>query len=107
MAILFMLTFALFLKMANGAVYGIVPFINKKNVGLISGVVAAGGNLGGMAFGFLFKSESITYIWAFTGIGIAVIAASVVIFFTPWQKPASATGEWAGLEEVAVETVAG
>jgi NNP family nitrate/nitrite transporter-like MFS transporter len=105
-AILLMLVFALFLKMANGAVYGIVPFINKKNVGLISGVVAAGGNLGGMIFGFLFRWESITYKWAFTDIGIAVIMVSVIIFFTRWQRPAIAAGEWAGMEEAAVETAA-
>jgi nitrate/nitrite transporter NarK len=39
-----MLTFALFLKMSNGATYGIVPFVNTKNVGLVSGIVGAGGN---------------------------------------------------------------
>jgi NNP family nitrate/nitrite transporter-like MFS transporter len=86
-AITSMLTFALFLKMANGVTYGIVPFINEKNVGLISGIVGAGGNLGGMMFGFLFKSKSITYIDAFTYIGFIVIAASVVILFTRfWKK---------------------
>ena len=54
-AIISMLSFAFFLKMANGATYGIVPFINEKNVGMISGIVGAGGNVGGMLFGFLFK----------------------------------------------------
>ena len=90
-AITCMLTFALFLKMANGAVYGIVPFVNEKNVGLISGVVGAGGNLGGMLFGFLFRSESITYIQAFTYIGVTVIAISVIMAITRWRpakKPA-------------------
>ncbi|HEY4060916.1 MAG TPA: MFS transporter [Puia sp.] len=94
MAIIFMLCFALFLKMANGAVYGIVPFINEKNVGLISGVVGAGGNLGGMLFGFLFKSESITYVRAFTGIGIVIMTVSVIVGVTRFQKPARATGQW-------------
>ncbi len=69
-----MLSFALFLKMANGATYGIVPFVNEKNVGLISGIVGAGGNLGGMMFGFLFKSTTITYAQAFTYIGYTVIS---------------------------------
>src|SRR5882762_9259962 len=66
LAIVFMLSFALFLKMANGATYGIVPFVNEKNVGLISGIVGAGGNLGGMLFGFLFRSKDISYVQAFT-----------------------------------------
>jgi len=85
-AILSMLTFALFLKMSNGATYGIVPFVNSKNVGLVSGIVGAGGNLGGMLFGFLFKSTSITYVQAFTYIGYIVIAVSAIILITRFQK---------------------
>src|SRR5690606_18667745 len=81
-AILSMLAFAMFLKMANGATYGIVPFVNEKNVGLVSGIVGAGGNLGGMAFGFLFKSENITYIEAFRYIGLVVIIIAVIVFVT-------------------------
>ena len=85
-AIFSMLSFALFLKMANGATYGIVPFINKENVGLISGIVGAGGNLGGMAFGFLFKSESITYADAFLYIGVIIIVVSLAVLLTPFVK---------------------
>ena len=81
-AIICMLTFALFLKMSNGATYGIVPFINTKNVGLVSGIVGAGGNLGGMLFGFLFKSTTITYVEAFTYIGYIIIVVSVIILIT-------------------------
>jgi NNP family nitrate/nitrite transporter-like MFS transporter len=87
-AIVSMLTFALFLKMSNGATYGIVPFINSKNVGLVSGIVGAGGNLGGMLFGFLFKSTSITYVQAFTYIGYTVIIVAVIVFITRFQKQA-------------------
>jgi NNP family nitrate/nitrite transporter-like MFS transporter len=86
MAITCMLTFALFLKMSNGATYGIVPFINSKNVGLVSGIVGAGGNLGGMLFGFLFKSSSVTYVQAFTYIGYMLIAVSVIVLITRFQK---------------------
>jgi NNP family nitrate/nitrite transporter-like MFS transporter len=85
-AIITMLTFALFLKMSNGATYGIVPFVDKKNVGLVSGIVGAGGNFGGMMFGFLFKSNSITYDQAFTYIGYLVIAVSVIILITKFRK---------------------
>ncbi len=87
-AIISMLTFALFLKMSNGATYGIVPFINTKNVGLVSGIVGAGGNLGGMLFGFLFKSTTITYVEAFTYIGYTVIAVSVIILITRFATKA-------------------
>ncbi|MDO3627760.1 MFS transporter [Mucilaginibacter sp. BT774] len=86
MAIISMLTFALFLKMSNGATYGIVPFVNTKNVGLVSGIVGAGGNLGGMLFGFLFKSSTITYVQAFSYIGYTVIAVAVIIMITRFAK---------------------
>jgi len=92
-AIIFMLLFALFLKMSNGATYGIVPFVDTRNVGLVAGVVGAGGNLGGMLFGFLFKSSSITYIQAFTYIGYAVIVVSLIIFITRFRKDTVAQEE--------------
>jgi len=82
MAILSMITFALFLKMANGTTYAITPFINEKNVGMVSGIVGAGGNVGGMLFGFLFKSTTITYLQAFQYIGYAVISVSLVVLVT-------------------------
>ncbi|HEX5653561.1 MAG TPA: NarK family nitrate/nitrite MFS transporter [Chitinophagaceae bacterium] len=86
MAIVSMISFALFLKMANGATYAITPFINAKNVGLVSGIVGAGGNVGGMLFGFLFKSSSITYLQAFSYIGIIAVAVSLVVLVTRFAK---------------------
>jgi NNP family nitrate/nitrite transporter-like MFS transporter len=97
-AIISMLAFAMFLKMANGTTYAIVPFVNKKAVGMVSGIVGAGGNLGGMLFGFLFKSESITYSQAFMYIGFTVIAVALLILLTRFEtseKPVSES-EFAG-----------
>lgn len=91
MAIFSMISFALFLKMANGATYAITPFINEKNGGLVAGIVGAGGNLGGMMFGFLFKSKNITYLDAFTFIGYIAIAVSVIVLITRFTKPAEVT----------------
>jgi len=99
-AIISMLSFALFLKMANGATYAIVPFVNEKNVGLISGIVGAGGNLGGMLFGFLFKSKNISYADAFMYIGTTVAIVSVIVFVTRFKK--SEAVEAAVLREAAV-----
>jgi NNP family nitrate/nitrite transporter-like MFS transporter len=81
MAIASMLLFALFLKMANGGTYSIVPFINKDAIGSVAGIVGAGGNIGAMLVGFLFKSSSITYVDAFLyiGIGVAVVGVSVFL----------------------------
>ncbi|GGH24065.1 NarK family nitrate/nitrite MFS transporter [Sphingobacterium alkalisoli] len=90
MAIVTMLLFALFLKMANGCTYGIVPFINKDSIGTISGIVGAGGNIGAMLVGFLFKSENLTYADAFQYIGIGVTIIGAIVLITKFQlKPFS------------------
>lgn len=77
-AIAAMLLFALFLKMSNGATYSVVPFINKKAVGVVSGIVGAGGNVGAVLAGFLFKSEDISYRESLIIIGISVVVVSVI-----------------------------
>ncbi|MGL4632601.1 MAG: MFS transporter [Leadbetterella sp.] len=86
LAIFSMVTFALFLKMANGATYALTPFINKNNVGLVAGIVGAGGNLGGMAMGFLFKSENITYAQAFEYVGWVAVGVALIIAITKFTK---------------------
>jgi NNP family nitrate/nitrite transporter-like MFS transporter len=72
-----MLGFALFLKMSNGATYSVVPFINNKAVGAVAGIVGAGGNVGAVLAGFLFKSE-MSYRESLFIIGIAVTVVSVI-----------------------------
>ena len=87
-AVAAMLGFAMFLKMANGATYAIVPFVNKRAVGVVSGIVGAGGNVGGVLAGFLFKSESISYEQAFLYIGMAVVTVALVVIVTRFEKKA-------------------
>jgi NNP family nitrate/nitrite transporter-like MFS transporter len=82
MAIFSMLLFALFLKMANGGTYSIVPFVNKEAIGSVSGIVGAGGNIGAMLIGFLFKSKNLTYSQAFFYIGIGVAVVGLVVLLT-------------------------
>ncbi|MCD9015772.1 MFS transporter [Parachryseolinea silvisoli] len=79
-AIITMLVFALFLKMSNGATYSVVPFINAKAMGSVSGIVGAGGNVGAVLAGFLFASESISYRDSLFMIGIVVALVAAVAF---------------------------
>ena len=85
-AIATMLLFALFLKMSNGATYSVVPFINNKAIGAVSGIVGAGGNVGAVMAGFLFKSETISYRESLFIIGVVVIAVSVVALLLSLSK---------------------
>jgi NNP family nitrate/nitrite transporter-like MFS transporter len=77
MAITMMFFFGICLKMANGATYSIVPFINPKAVGSIAGIVGAGGNVGAMLIGFLFKS--MPYSIAFLYLGGSVFAVGLIV----------------------------
>jgi NNP family nitrate/nitrite transporter-like MFS transporter len=88
-AIVTMLIFALFLKMSNGATYSVVPFINQKAMGAVSGIVGAGGNVGAVLAGFLFTSETITYRESLFLIGIAVTLTSFVALSMAFYKNAS------------------
>src|SRR5688572_33024346 len=88
-AIATMLLFALFLKMSNGATYSVVPFINQKAMGAVSGIVGAGGNVGAVLAGFLFTSETITYRESLFTIGIAVSLVSLVSIALSFSKTAS------------------
>lgn len=84
-ALVLMLAFAFFLKMANGATYGMVPFLHEKHAGLVGGIVGAGGNAGGMLFGFFFRAPGTSYTQAFTWIGILVLASALTVGLTRFR----------------------
>jgi NNP family nitrate/nitrite transporter-like MFS transporter len=75
-----MMLAGLFVKMSNGATYSLVPFVNKKAIGAVAGIVGAGGNLGAVLAGFLFKSASFTWPQAILILGCIVAVSSVVAF---------------------------
>lgn len=81
LAISSMVIFSLFVQMSEGATYGIVPFINKKALGSVAGIVGAGGNAGAVAAGFLFRSESLTTQDGLLYLGLFVVIASAFAAF--------------------------
>ncbi|MDF3818387.1 MFS transporter [Leptospira sp. 96542] len=76
LAVSSMILFSLFVQMSEGATYSVVPFINKKAMGAVAGIVGAGGNAGAVSAGFLFRGE-ISYQSAFLMIGIVVTVAAI------------------------------
>lgn len=74
-----MIVFSLFVQMSEGATYSVVPFVNKKALGAVAGIVGAGGNAGAVAAGFLFKS-SIAWPTALLILGVIVTACSFLAF---------------------------
>ncbi len=58
MGMVFLIAFSLTVQMAEGATFAVVPFINKKAIGSISGIVGAGGNVGAFLAALFLKSKS-------------------------------------------------
>lgn len=83
-----MIIFSLFVQMSEGATYSVVPFINKKALGSVSGIVGAGGNMGAVAAGFLFRSPDITWPDSLMVLGFCVLAISFCTFFVRFSPEA-------------------
>lgn len=79
-AVAMLICFSLFVQMSEGATFGVVPFVNRKALGGVAGMVGAGGNAGAVAAGFLFKTESLSYSEGLMVLGFAVIVCSVFAF---------------------------
>jgi NNP family nitrate/nitrite transporter-like MFS transporter len=80
----------LFTHMACGATYSLVPFINRKALGGVAGIVGAGGNVGAVAAGLLVKGSSSVPVALFT-LGFLVMACAtcaLAVRFSQEQKAA-------------------
>lgn len=89
-----MLLLGLFVKMSNGATYGVVPFINKQALGSVAGIVGAGGNVGAVAAGFLFKG-ALPWPTALLFLGLFVAASSFLAFTVRFSEATEAEAKLA------------
>ena len=89
LAIFTLIIFSLFVQMSNGATFSIVPFINKKALGSVAGIVGAGGNFGAVAAGFLFKHQDLSWPDALMFLGVAVILISFCTFIDKFNEEES------------------
>jgi NNP family nitrate/nitrite transporter-like MFS transporter len=105
-AVATMIVFSLFVQMAEGATYGIVPFVNKKHLGMVAGIVGAGGNAGAVLAGFLFRAENISTQHALFYLGCVVAVCSVsalAVRFAPAQQAEEAQELQLALDRRAAE----
>lgn len=86
LAIACMLVSGLFIKMSNGATYAVVPFINRRALGAVSGIVGAGGNVGAVLAGFLFKTKSLSWPQALLILGILVAASATLTLLVRFNE---------------------
>lgn len=92
--------------MAEGATFGIVPFVDPPATGAVSGIVGAGGNVGAVAGGFLLRTSVVNGISdGFRNLGFIVIATSFLIgllHFPEYGSMFLAPKKPRGVEEVEV-----
>jgi NNP family nitrate/nitrite transporter-like MFS transporter len=89
-ALVAMLGFGLFTHMSCGATYSLTPFIDRRALGGVAGIIGAGGNVGAVAAGFLIKASpnaaSGLFVLGALVAGSALCAAAVR--FSPEHKRA-------------------
>lgn len=83
-----MMLAGLFVKMSNGANYSIVPFVNKRALGAVAGIVGAGGNVGAVLAGFLFKASNLSWPQALLILGGLVMLTSSLTFLLRFSEAA-------------------
>lgn len=79
LAIPALVVFSLFVQMSEGATFSVVPFINRKALGSVAGIVGAGGNAGAVAAGFLFRG-AVPWPTAFLVLGALVTVTAFLAF---------------------------
>jgi NNP family nitrate/nitrite transporter-like MFS transporter len=86
LAMITLVIFALCVQVTSGVTFSIVPFINKKSLGTVSGIVGSGGNMGAVLAGFLFKIDSISWSQALLILGVIVCMTAGVTVFIRFSK---------------------
>lgn len=79
-SIVVLVLFSYFVQACCGTTYAIVPFVDPPISGTISGLVGAGGNVGGVIFSIVFKRYTHETPMAFLIIGLCVLGVSFSTF---------------------------
>lgn len=97
LAIPTLILFSLFVQMSEGATFAVVPFVNRRALGSVAGIVGAGGNVGAVLGGFLFKNPDLAWPNALLVLGAMVTLASFASFAVTFNESSEEEAR-AGLE---------
>ncbi|RLN93095.1 hypothetical protein BBJ28_00021947 [Nothophytophthora sp. Chile5] len=71
---------------SGGSTYGIVPYLNEQHTGTVNGLVGAGGNVGGVIFGFIFRYTD-SYNTGLLCQGIIIFACALLTLLVRFPHP--------------------
>jgi len=80
-SIIIILAFSITVQMAEGLHFGIVPYVSRPALGIVSGMVGAGGNLGSVIALNLFFSQNMRTDDGIFYLGITIIGVTLLMFF--------------------------
>merc|ERR1711871_1056343 len=80
LTVLCMILFSVFVQMAEGLHFGIVPYVSRPALGVVSGMVGAGGNFGGVMGSKYIVNAFIPLDNGFINLGIVIIVGSLTMF---------------------------
>ena len=90
LGVLCMILFSICVQAAEGLHYGIVPYVSRPALGVVSGMVGAGGNLGAVISSMVIVGPDVAIDEGIVTLGYVTLGAScsLMLFYMP---------EWGGM----------
>ncbi|XP_031250215.1 high affinity nitrate transporter 2.5-like [Pistacia vera] len=96
-SIIVMIIFSVFVQAACGLTFGVVPFVSRRSLGVISGMTGGGGNVGAVLTQLIFfKGSKYSKETGITLMGVMILCCTLpimLIYFPQWGGMFCGTSE--------------